>query len=138
MLGGSLISELGKPTPQKYDFGLNISYDSPSSSYYVDFTNPNNTVSSMDVNVKIPYSTSDTSSYTTIYETSASSFPSNISYKPYNKNMEHIIMVTLVKPTGNYTCFFTNVPGDDDKMYENVVKHTNEISKYLSVNNITS
>jgi hypothetical protein len=138
MLGMSLFSELGKPTPQKYDYGLNISYDSPSSSYFIDYTNPNNTVSSIGVNVKIPYSTTDASAYTTIYETSTSTFPVNISYKPYNKNMEHIVMVTLVKPTGNYTCFFTNVPSDDDKMYENVIVHTDGISKYLSSNNITS
>lgn len=138
MLGSSLITEFGKEEPLKYDYGLNISYDAQSSHYYIDFTNPNQTVSSLLVNIKIPYTTSTTSTYTTVYETSSSSFPSNISYKPYDKTMEHIITVTLVKPSGNYTCFFTNNPGDDDKIYNGITKYTDEINKYIQSNNTVS
>jgi hypothetical protein len=138
MLGSSMAMNIGKPTPQKYDYGLNISYEPQSSSYYIDFTNPNNTVSSLYVNIKIPYSTETASTYTTVYETSTSSFPANISYKPYSKDMEHIITVTLNKNNSNYTYFFTSTPYNDDKIYDGVTKYTDEMNKYLKINNITS
>lgn len=138
MLGSSAIMNIGKPTPQKYDYGLNISYDPQSSLYYIDYTNPNNTVSSLYTNIKIPYSTETTSTYTTVYETSTSTFPANISYKPYSKDMEHIITITLTKSNSNYTYFFTNTPDTDDKMYDGITKYSDGINKYLKINNITS
>lgn len=138
MLASSIYTKMGDPIPQKYDYGLNISYDSQSSVYYIDYTNPNKTTSQLNVNIKIPYSTSDVSAYTTIYETSTSSFPSNISYKPYNKDMEHIVMVTLVKPNGNYTCFFSNIPNDDEKMYNGITQYIDRTKKYFNLNNISS
>jgi hypothetical protein len=138
MLSSSFIINMGKPTPQKYDYGLNISYEPQSSFYYIDFTNPNNTVSSMYVSIKIPYSTETASTYTTIYETSTSTFPTNISYKPYSKNMEHIITTTLTKNNSNYTYFFTNTPDNDDKLYDGITKYTENINSYLKINNITS
>jgi hypothetical protein len=138
MLGSSLITSVGKPTPQKYDYGLNITYDPQSSLYFIDFTNPNNTVSSMYVNIKIPYSTETTSTYTTSYETSTSVFPANISYKPYSKDMEHVITVTLNKNNSNYTYFFINTPDNDDKIYDGITKYTDGMNKYLKINNLTA
>jgi hypothetical protein len=135
LLGSSFLIDMGKPIPSKYDFGLNISYDPASSIYFIDYTNPNQTTTNLNVDIKVPYSTSYSSAYSTVYTTTTSSFPTNISYKPYNKDMEHVVTVTLIKPAGNYTCFFSNTPSDDEKLYNGVTKYTDEIDRYLTKGN---
>ena len=130
-LGVSTYMDMGKPTPPKYDYGLNISYDPESSTYFIDYTNPNKTASDMNINIEIPYFTTKATEYSSVYKTSVNTFPANISYKPYNKDIEHAITVTIAKPTGNYTYFFTNNPGDDEKIYNAITKYTNNLDKYV-------
>jgi hypothetical protein len=130
-LGISSYLNMSKPSPPKYDFGLNISYDPESSSYFIDYTNPNSTASNMSVNIEVPYFNNGVSGYSSVYKTSSSIFPTNISYKPYNKDIEHAIIITITKPTGNYTYFFSNNPGDEERIYNGLTKYTNEIDKYM-------
>ena len=136
LMVSSLISQIGKPTPMKYDYGLNISYDVHSSSYYIDYKNPNTTTTFMNVNIKTPYGSSE-KEYTTVYSTSSSTFPVNISYKPYNKDYEHTISVILSKSSGNYTYTFTNIPSNDEKMYDGVTKYTEFLNNQITNLNIT-
>lgn len=130
-LGISSYLEMGKPTPPKYEYGLNISYNPESSVYFIDYTNPNQTASIMNVNIEVPYFNTGTSGYSSVYKTSSSIFPTNISYKPYNKDIEHAITITITKPTGNYTYFFSNNPGDEERIYNGLTKYTNRIDKYM-------
>ena len=141
IFGISQLLQAVQPIPPQYDLGLNISYDPQSSSYYINYTNPNQTTTSMDVIIKIIYSTTPTSAYSTVYSTSINKFPSNISYIPSNKDMSHIITVTLTKSSGNYSYFFTNTPSDDDKLYVGVTQYGNiiynTINKYVQSNNMS-
>jgi len=132
-LGITTYMDMGKPLPPKYDYGLNISYDPESSTYFVDYTNPNQTASMMDVNIEVPYFNTGTSGYSTVYKTSTDIFPANISYKPYDKALEHAVSVVIIKPTGNYTYFFSNNPGDDEKVYNAITKYTNKLDQYMLV-----
>ena len=128
-LGITTYMDMGKPLPPKYDYGLNISYDPESSTYFVDYTNPNQTASMMDVNIEVPYFNTGTSGYSTVYKTSTDIFPANISYKPYDKTLEHVVTITLVKSIGNYTYYFSNNPGDDERIYNGLTKYVDMVNK---------
>ena len=130
-LGISTYMDMGKPLPPKYEYGLNVSYDPESSIYFIDYTNPNQTTSIMNVDIEVPYFNAGTSGYSSVYKTSSNTFPTNISYKPYNKDIEHAITITITKPTGNYTYFFSNNPGDEERIYNGLTKYTNQIDKYV-------
>jgi hypothetical protein len=129
----SSVMNLGKPVPPKYDYGLNMSYDPETSTYFVDYTNPNQTASNMNVNIEVPYFNTGTSGYSSVYKTSTDTFPANISYKPYDKGIEHAITVTIMKQTGNYTYFFTSNPSDEERIYNGLTKYTKQIDKYIVV-----
>ena len=53
--------------------------------------------------------------------------------KSYDKALEHAVSVVIIKPTGNYTYFFSNNPGDDEKVYNAITKYTNKLDQYMLV-----
>jgi len=127
LMASSLITESQKPAALKYTKGLNISYDAKSSMYYIDYTNPLNDTSSMIVNVQVPYA----SEMITVYNTQTSKFPANISYRPSNTDIIHTVAVNLIKPNGNYTYFLTNIPIEEDRLYEGLYKYTEPIQSLI-------
>lgn len=127
-LVGSLFLESQKPPVMKYDYGLNISYSPESSSYFIDYTNPNNTATSLIVDIKIPLG----KDYQSVYSREVKEFPTNISYRPSNSDYNHIVSVNIIKQSGNYTYFYSNVPSDDDKMYNGLFKYTEPFNNVIS------
>jgi hypothetical protein len=110
-----------KPAPQKYDYGLNITYDPESSMYIVDYTNPNHTAQRLYTDIKIPLA----SDYISVFTNETSVFPANITYTPSDKMIMHTVSVMIVKPTGNYTYLFSNTPDEEEKMWNNIYKYIN-------------
>jgi hypothetical protein len=133
MLGYNAFMEMDKPVPVKYDYGLNISYSPESSIYFIDYTNPNQTAIEMDVNIDVPYFNTGTSGYSSVYKTSTKEFPANISYKPYDKAIEHAISVTIIKSTGNYTYFFSNNPADEERIYNGITKYVDQVKGLIKL-----
>jgi hypothetical protein len=43
--------------------------------------------------------------------------------KIYDKALEHAVSVVIIKQTGNYTYFFSNNPGDDERIYNGLTKY---------------
>jgi hypothetical protein len=123
IMGYNTFADMNKPAPPKFDYGLNISYSPESSIYFIDYTNPNQTALEMNVNIDVPYFNTGTSGYSSVYKTSTKEFPANISYIPYDKALEHVLTITLVKPMGNYTYYYSNNPGDDERIYNGLTKY---------------
>ena len=131
IMGYNTFIDMNKPAPLKYDYGLNISYSSESSIYFIDYTNPNQTALEMDVNIDVPYFNTGIYGYSSVYKTSTKEFPANISYKPYDKALEHAVSVVIIKPTGNYTYFFSNNPGDDERIYNGLTKYVDMVKTMI-------
>lgn len=120
LLLGSMFMESQTPSSTlRYDYGLNISYSPESSSYYIDYTNPNKTAQSLGIDISIPLIVGE---YKTVFTKEVTEFPVNISYKPSNPDYSHIVSVNLIKETGNYTYFYSNIPSDDNKIYNGLFK----------------
>lgn len=124
LIGSALLTGEQSINPQ-YDYGLNISYSPAASSYFIEYTNPNETAKSLSVNIGILMSGTD---YTTVYTKDVSTFPVNISYRPSNPGFSHKVAVNIVKDTGNYTYFYTNMPSDDDQLYKGLYQYTDKVT----------
>lgn len=117
MMAYSLFMELQKPVELKYEPGLNISYSPESSLYIIEYTNPSDDTTS--ANIQIKTIILDTINMATNYDYTTNKFPLNVTYKPYDKNIQYYIFITLNKNTGNYTYTYVNVPSSDDAIYKN-------------------
>jgi hypothetical protein len=120
-LGGlNYFMNASAPIPIKYELGLNISYEPKSSQYMITYDNVNLTTNSLLVTISTPLDNIDDKiTYVTKFEREEKTFPVNITYTPYNKDLPHVVSVTLTKTTGNYTYIYTNRPVETDSMYNN-------------------
>jgi len=129
IMGSTMYIDSQNPaTLMKYDHGLNISYSPVTSTYFIDYTNPNDTARYMMVNIGIMM-TPDV--YSTVFSKEVTAFPANISYTPSEPDYMHRVSVNLVKETGNYTYFYSNIPSDDNKMYEGIFKYLPDMKDFL-------
>lgn len=133
------MSYLNTPTTQTtalYENGLNISYSPNEKLFYVSFTNPNNDTISLSTIIQIPFdSTQSATNYIPVYTYSTSKFPLNITYIPSQKvsNLNHIVLVTLVKETGNYTYTYSAIPDTENKMWQGTGQYVQKISGVFNV-----
>lgn len=124
-------------TNNEYEKGLNISYIPKDKVVSISFTNPNNDTLAMATSIKIPFDTQTAiPTYMTVYESTATKFPSTINYTPSEKISEinHFVMVTLIKESGNYSYVYTVSPQTENKMWDGVGKYINGISNIFIKN----
>jgi hypothetical protein len=59
----------------------------------------------------------------------------NITYAPPSKvsTLNHIVLVTLIKNTGNYTYTYTVTPDMENKMWEGTGKYLQQIEEMLNI-----
>ena len=53
--------------------------------------------------------------------------------KTYDKAIEHAISVTIIKSTGNYTYFFSNNPGDEERIYNGITKYIDQVKGLVNI-----
>lgn len=119
---------------QLYEDGLNISYIPEVKSFSITFTNPKIDSLSLIASIKIPFDTSTADPYLNVYQYSTSEFPANITYTPSQKvaNLNHIVTITLIKETGNYTYIYSTIPDTDDKMWQGTGKYVKQINEVFN------
>lgn len=139
----SYLNTSSQPAESLYENGLNISYTPNEKMFHILFSNPENDTITATTSIKIPFdsqsSTFDSSStmtpYLTVYEYSTSKFPMNVTYAPPSKvsTLNHIVLVTLIKNTGNYTYTYTVTPDMENKMWEGTGKYLQQIGEILNI-----
>jgi hypothetical protein len=119
-----------------YENGLNISYEPSNKVMYVTFSNPNNDTLNLITTIQVPYDAASQANlrYIQVYDYSTSKFPTNITYSPSPKisNLQHIILVTLVKETGNYTYTYSAIPDTENKLWEGTGQYVDKITKVFN------
>lgn len=118
-----------------YEDGLNMVYVPEERLFHISFTNPHNDTTSLSTLIQIPFdSQSQSTSYLSVYEYSISKFPINITYSPSSSvaELNHIVTITLIKETGNYTYTYSIIPETEDKMWQGTGKYLNQVSKVLN------
>lgn len=115
-----------------YENGLNISYEPSEKSMYIIFSNPNNDTLKLVTLIQVPYDAASQTNlrYIQVYDYSTSKFPINITYTPSPKiaNLQHIVLVTLVKETGNYTYTYSVIPDTENKLWEGTGQYLDKIT----------
>jgi hypothetical protein len=118
-----------------YEKGLNISYSPDDKLISISFSNPNNDTLNLLTFIQVPFDTTQsTTRYIPVYEYSTSKFPLNITYSPAQQisNINHIVLVTLVKETGNYTYSYSVIPDTENKMWRGTGQYLQKISKVIN------
>jgi len=118
-----------------YEKGLNISYSPEYKLISITFSNPNIDTTSFSTIIQIPFDMSQsTTNYIPVYEYSTSKFPVNITYSPSPKisNINHIILVTLIKDTGNYTYTYSVIPDTENKMWQGTGQYIQKITEVFN------
>jgi len=121
MAGKSPVGDItGTSGPaSEYEQGLNITYDPKSSMYIIEYNNIFNTTKEMRTLI---YNDGPEQLYGGLYpayfDNITSGFPVNITFKPYEKDLSTRVVVTLIKPTGNYTYMYANIPSEADKTHQ--------------------
>ena len=119
-----------------YENGLNISYEPSEKSMYITFSNPNNDTLKIATLIQVPYDAASQANlrYIQVYDYSTSKFPTNITYTPSLKiaNLQHIVLVTLVKETGNYTYTYSVIPDTENKLWEGTGQYIDKITKVFN------
>ena len=124
----------------QYEKGLNMTYIPKDKIFSVSFTNPSEDTLSMVTIVKIPFDMqTSTPTYMTVYESTTSKFPSTINYTPSEKvsDINHFIMVTLIKESGNYSYVYTAVPRAENRLWEGAGKYINGVTDIFTIKNET-
>jgi len=119
---------------QLYEEGLNISYMPEVKSFSITYLDPKHDSLTLITSIKIPFDTSTADPYLNVYQYSTSEFPANITYAPSQKvaNINHIVMVTLIKETGNYTYVYSTIPETEDKMWQGTGKYVKQIGEVFN------
>jgi hypothetical protein len=119
---------------QLYDDGLNITYIPEIKSFSITFSNPKSDSLLLMTSIKIPFDTSTADPYLNVYQYSTSEFPANITYVPSQKvtNINHIVTVTLMKKTGNYTYIYSVIPDTEDKMWQGTGQYVKQINEVFN------
>lgn len=119
-----------------YENGLNISYEPSEKLMYITFSNPNNDTLKLATLIQVPYDAASQSNlrYIQVYDYSTSKFPINITYAPSPKiaYLQHIVLVTLVKETGNYTYTYSVIPDTENKLWEGTGQYIEKITKVFN------
>jgi hypothetical protein len=119
-----------------YENGLNISYEPSDKAMYISFSNPNNDTLNLISTIQVPFDIASQSNlrYIQVYDYSTSKFPTNIIYLPSPKiaNFQHIVLVTLVKETGNYTYTYSVIPDTENKLWEGTGQYVEKITKVFN------
>ena len=104
---------------------------------YITFSNPDNDTLKLATLIQVPYDAASQSNlrYIQVYDYSTSKFPINITYTPSPKiaNLQHIVLVTLVKETGNYTYTYSVIPDTENKMWEGTGKYVNRVQEAFNI-----
>jgi hypothetical protein len=119
-----------------YENGLNISYEPSEKVMYITFSNPNNDTLNLVTTVQVPYDAASQTNlrYIQVYDYSTSKFPTNITYTPSTKiaYLQHIVLVTLIKETGNYTYTYSVIPETENKLWEGTGQYVDKITKVFN------
>lgn len=119
-----------------YENGLNISYEPSEKLMYITFSNPNTDTLKLTTLIQVPYDAASQANlrYIQVYDYSTSKFPVNITYLPSPKiaNLQHIVLVTLVKETGNYTYTYSVIPDTENKLWEGTGQYIEKITKVFN------
>lgn len=119
-----------------YEDGLNISYTPSEKLFHIDYTDPNHNTLNLITLIQVPYDAASQTNlrYIPVYEYSTSKFPTNITYSPSPKisNFNHIVLVTLVKETGNYTYTYSVLPDTENKLWEGTGQYIDKITKVFN------
>ena len=118
-----------------YEKGLNMSYNPDEKLILISFSNPNNDTLKLLTTIQVPFDvTQSTIRYVPVYEYSSSEFPLNITYTPSQKisNINHVVLVTLIKETGNYTYTYSVIPDTENKMWQGAGKYIQQINEMVN------
>lgn len=121
--------------PVLYEKGLNMSYSPNEKLILISFSNPNNDTSKLLTVIQVPFDTTQTAiRYIPVYEYSSSDFPLNITYAPSQKisNINHVILITLIKETGNYTYTYSVIPDTENKLWQGTGKYVQQITEVFN------
>lgn len=118
-----------------YEDGLNISYIPHDKLFHITFTNPKSDTTGISTIIKVPLdSMASPITYITVYEYSTTKFPANITYAPSSKasSATHTVLITLLKPSGNYTYTYSIVPDTENRMWQGTGKYIEKISEVFN------
>lgn len=122
-------------TKSLYENGLNISYIPQNKTFYISFTNPHEDTLDFKSRIQIPFDSQNSAMpYLSVYEYSTTKFPVNITYTPSEKvlNINHIVIVTLIKETGNYTYAYNVIPETENRMWDGTGKYIKQINEVFN------
>jgi hypothetical protein len=119
-----------------YEDGLNISYIPSDKMFHIDFSNPQSDTMTLMTLIQVPFDPQTGSAYLKVYEYSTNKFPVNITYIPSQKssNLNHIVTVTLIKETGNYTYAYSVIPDTENKMWQGTGQYLDQITGLFKQN----